>query len=119
MIKNKEELSILLKLIRSLKDTLGAEINMSQVEILLETAMRHDGNDQWTVMDYVKNLDISQTSASRNLFSLAGTEGARKKGLGAIEQYYNDGDRRSKYHKLTNRGENIINQITDQLKSAG
>ncbi len=73
----------------------------------------HGGNDGVAMQTISEELDIAQSSVSRNVYKLADINRHKKNGIGVLESIKDPMERRRKLVRLTAKGKRIHKTLTD------
>jgi DNA-binding MarR family transcriptional regulator len=105
-----KKLSLILSVVRDIDDTMPVQ----ELACFLEVASR-DG--EMGIMELSGILNISTSSASRNISALSEWHYRKKQGLGLVQTVVDPMELRKKNVILTAKGKRLIEQINDILNS--
>ena len=75
-----------------------------------------EGTDGVSMQSIAKELDLAQSSVSRNVFKLSVINRHRDKGVGLLESYEDPTERRRKLVKTTAKGKRVWDTLADLVK---
>ena len=100
----------LLKHIESFRE-FDADIQSQTIAVFLYVGI-HEGNEGVPMTKIAKELNMAQSSVSRNVSLLSKWSWSRKEGLNFVEALEDPMERRRKLVKLTNRGKKLYATIS-------
>lgn len=108
---------ILLKHIENFRK-FDADIQSQTIAVFLYVGI-HESNEGVPMTKIATDLNMAQSSVSRNVSLLSKWSWSRKEGLNFVEALEDPMERRRKLVKLTNRGKNCMLQLVNITSSIG
>lgn len=104
----------LLKIVEEMRK-FDNQIEIQAVAVFLYVAV--NGNKEGISMQTIgEELDIAQSSVSRNCYKLADVNRHKKTGIGLLETFEDPMERRRKLVSLTAKGKRVYNTLLEWVK---
>jgi DNA-binding MarR family transcriptional regulator len=104
----------LLKIIEEMRK-FDTQIEAQAIAVFLFVAV-HGGRDGVAMQTISEELDISQSSVSRNAYKLGDINRHKKIGVGLLETFEDPMERRRKLVRLTSKGKRVYSTLLSWVK---
>ena len=104
----------LLKIIEEMRK-FDTQIEAQAIAVFLFVAV-HGGKEGVAMQTISEDLDISQSSVSRNAYKLGDVNRHKKIGVGLLETFEDPMERRRKLVRLTAKGKRVYNTLLEWVK---
>ena len=104
----------LLKIIEEMRK-FDSQLEAQAISVFFYVASK-GGKDGVAMQSISEDLDIAQSSVSRNCYKLADVNRHRKSGIGLLQTFEDPMERRRKLVRLTAKGKRVYNTLLEWVK---
>jgi len=104
----------LLKIIEEMRK-FDTQIEAQAIAVFLFVAV-HGGKEGVAMQTISDDLDMAQSSVSRNCYKLADVNRHKKTGIGLVQTFEDPMERRRKLVSLTSKGKRVYNTLLEWVK---